>query len=128
MNQIVKSASLSLLLMFALAVPGICDEKADLDSFPMPVGGMVALMQQVVYPKSASKDGIEGKVLISAVIDVNGKVSKAEIMSGVRQDLDQAALTAVQNIEWTPAMKNKQAVEAAVVVPVLFKLDSDKKK
>ncbi|MCB9357838.1 MAG: energy transducer TonB [Calditrichaeota bacterium] len=116
------------LLILALALPALSEQDTELDALPMPVGGMTALMKEVVYPKSALKDGLEGKVLISVVISADGKTKSAEVMTSVREDLDQAALNAVRNIKWTPAMKGHEAVEATVVVPIQFKLDPNKKR
>ncbi len=89
---------------------------------------MVALAQAVVYPATAAKDGLEGKVLVSMVIDEHGKTVSAEIITGVREDLDKAALDAVRKVEWTPALKGKTPVKANVIVPIMFKLDPNKKK
>jgi TonB family protein len=107
---------------------GLCEQPKEPDTYPAPVGGMTAIMQAVEYPASAKKDGIEGKVLVEVVVDVHGKTKSANVKSGVRQDLDEAALGAVQKVEWTPALKNNQPVETTVVVPILFKLDTEKKK
>ena len=99
-----------------------------LDKMPEPVGGMTAIMQQVTYPKAALKDGIEGKVLLSIVVDKAGKVKSVEISQGVRSDLDQAAVKAIKKTHWIPAQKDGKPVESSVVLPIQFKLEKKAEK
>ena len=54
------------------------------------------------YPEEARKKGIEGKVTLLIVIDVNGKVSEAKALSGPKE-LVPSALTAVKLWQFEPA-------------------------
>lgn len=128
MNRIASTVTLTLLILLAQALPGICEQTQEPESYPLPVGGMTALMQAVEYPKSALKDGTEGKVLVEVIIDANGNVKSAVVKTGVRADLDKAALAAINKTAWTPALKNNAPVESTIIVPIMFKLDSKKQK
>jgi len=54
------------------------------------------------YPEEARKKGIEGKVTLLIVIDVNGKVSQAKALSGPKE-LVPSALAAVKLWQFEPA-------------------------
>jgi TonB family protein len=123
-------AATCILLMIGWTLPGSvrAEEFQTLDKMPEPVGGMATIMNQVVYPATAKTDGIEGKVFVSVVVDVNGASKTVEVRKGVRQDLDQAAVKALEKVRWTPAEKNGKAIEMTVVVPIYFKLENKEKK
>lgn len=95
--------------------------EGDLPQFP---GGQIALMKSIsanlVYPKSAFEDTIQGRVVVSFTVDKDGNVVKPEVIKGVRADLDSAAVSAVlKSPKWIPA---KNGHECQMVVPVTFKL------
>jgi TonB family protein len=54
-----------------------------------------------IYPEEARKKKIEGKVTLSIVVDVKGRVSEAKVLSGP-SELTQAALDAVRLWEFEP--------------------------
>jgi TonB family protein len=111
-------------LLFVLFIFGLNtfaqEEKPDV--MPEPVGGIEQILKNVVYPKSAKEAGIEGQVVVKAIIDEKGNVAKTEILKSVTADLDKAAVNAIEKTKFTPAMKDKKPVTAEVVVPVKFKL------
>ena len=55
----------------------------------------------VPYPEEALKKHIEGKVVLSIVVDANGKVSDAKVLSGA-PELIQAAIDSVKQWEFEP--------------------------
>lgn len=75
-----------------------------------------------VYPESAKKDSLQGKVFVEATVDASGKVSAAKVTRGVRKDLDDAALACIRQWEFKPALKDKKPVSCTIMVPFQFKL------
>ena len=63
-----------LLSIFLFSGLTIFAQQKDLDEIPMPVGGIEEIAQNVVYPQSAKETKVEGKVIVKAVIDEDGKV------------------------------------------------------
>ncbi|MFT3896129.1 MAG: energy transducer TonB [Thermomonas sp.] len=88
------------------------------DRGPEPVARI-----QPKYPPAAYRNHEEGSVLVRADVDANGVPVKVAVVnrSGSR-DLDNAALDAVRQWHFSPAMQNGKAVASAVEVPVDFKL------
>lgn len=95
--------------------------------YPMPVGGMKAIMKNVVYPESAKAEKIQGKVLIKAVVGEDGKVISAELADDGNPVLAEAAIAAIKETEFIPATKDGKKIKAEVMIPVMFKLDDKKK-
>lgn len=94
------------------------------DKMPEPIGGIKAIQKKIHYPEIAKRAGIEGKVFIRADIDKEGNVTKTEVLKKLGHGLDEAAVKAVSQTKFKPAKKNNKEVEAQVVIPILFKLDS----
>ena len=63
-----------------------------------------------MYPAAAAAAGVEGIVIIEAIIGTDGAVKNAKILRSV-PGLDQAALDAVQQWRFTPTLLNGKPVE-----------------
>ena len=74
-----------------------------------------------VYPAAARAAGVRGVVVVEATIDVNGKVQNLTVLRSIPL-LDQAALDAVKQWEFTPQVLNGERVPVVVVLPVNFSL------
>lgn len=74
------------------------------------------------YPASMLRAGVGGTVVVLADVDAQGNAIDVRVVerSGER-DLDRAALTAVRQWRFEPAMRNGKAVATSVKVPVDFK-------
>lgn len=74
------------------------------------------------YPDLAMRAGVEGIVYVKAWVDRDGKVRKTLVAKSDAEILNQAAMDAVQQWIFTPAIMNKGPVSVWIVVPVRFKL------
>ena len=74
-----------------------------------------------VYPQIAINARISGRVVIDAVIGVDGVVREARVLSGVPL-LNQAALDAVKQWRYTPTTLNNVPVPVIMTVTVQFNL------
>lgn len=89
---------------------------------PMPEGGIKALYQNVVYPEKAKEAGVQGQVIVEAVIDVRGNVADTKIIKSVSKELDNAAVNAIVKTKFKPGLQNNKPVRAKVVIPISFRL------
>ncbi len=81
---------------------------------------MEFMMRNLVYPESAAKDNIQGKVLVSFTVDKTGAVVNPRVIKGVRADLDSAAISVIRKSpKWKPAPSGN---DCTVNLPVNFKL------
>ncbi|MBJ6980500.1 energy transducer TonB [Luteimonas sp. MC1572] len=76
------------------------------------------------YPATAYRAREEGTVLVTANVDASGVPLSVDVArrSGSRA-LDQAAVAAVRQWRFEPAMRGGKAVASTVEVPVSFRLD-----
>jgi len=93
---------------------------------PLRVGGNIKTPTKIrdvrpLYPPDAQSAGITGVVIIEAVIDPAGKVSSANVLRSI-PPLDQAALDAVRQWEFTPTLLNGAPVPVIMTVTVNFTL------
>ncbi len=76
------------------------------------------------YPDMARIAGIEGRVVVSMVVDTLGSVARAEVYAtSGNADLDRAAVDAAYECRFTPGFqRDRPVVVHNVVVPFNFKL------
>ncbi|MGE3063776.1 MAG: energy transducer TonB [bacterium] len=77
---------------------------------------------EVKYPEAAKKMGIEGKVYLRIVVEKDGKVSSVEVIKSDNIILNDAAVEAVKNAIFSPAMARDLPVRCVVTLPIMFKL------
>jgi protein TonB len=93
---------------------------------PVRVGGNIRPPQKIkdvkpVYPSIAQSARVQGVVIIEATIGPDGKVKDARILRSIPL-LDQAALDAVRQWEFTPTLLNGVPVPVIMTVTVNFTL------
>lgn len=102
----------------------ICSVAETMPQFP---GGEKALMQyistNIKYPKDAQKSGIQGRVLVSFIVEKDGKISSPEVVRSVHKSLDKEALRVVKSMpKWTPGKLNGKLVRTKYTLPITFRL------
>jgi len=95
-------------------------------SAPVRVGGNIAAPTKIkdvrpIYPEDAQAARISGVVILEATIDPEGHVAGAKVIRSIPQ-LDEAALAAVRQWEFTPTLLNGAAVPVIMTVTVNFTL------
>lgn len=91
---------------------------------PRRIGGQIKAPLKIkdvkpVYPAVARTAGVAGAVMIEATIGPEGKVIDAKVVRSIPL-LDQAALDAVQQWEYTPTLLNGVPVPVLVTVTINF--------
>jgi protein TonB len=93
---------------------------------PVRVGGDIREPRKIkhvppVYPDAARAAGVQGLVILEAIIDRDGNVRDVSVLRSVPQ-LDQAAIDAVRQWQFTPTLLNTVPVEVIMTVTVNFSL------
>lgn len=99
-----------------------------LDEPPSFSGGQVAFQAYMVdnfkYPAVARENGVQGRVIVSFVVETDGSISDVKIARAADPSLDHAAWTLVKNMpKWKPGKVNGKAVRARMTIPVVFRLN-----
>ena len=75
------------------------------------------------YPRALVDGRVEGNILMQALIGTDGRVRNVEVVSPVDADLEEEAIRAVSQWEFSPTWLNCQAIEVRMFVTVSFKID-----
>jgi TonB family protein len=75
-----------------------------------------------VYPEAAKIDGIEGSVVMQAIISTDGTVKRVHVLEG-DSHLRSAAVEAAYKRRYRPYLLNGQPVDVATTITVDFDLD-----
>lgn len=97
------------------------------EKMPEFPGGMTGLMQHlsknIRYPAEAHANNIQGRVVVSVIINTEGKVTNAKIVQGVAPSLDAEALRVTGTMpDWIPGTKDGKPVNVKYTFPVMFRL------
>ena len=81
-------------------------------------------MASPMYPEMARKAGLRASIIVRALIDVNGDVIDARVMSVTTEGVgfEETALEAAYKCKWTPALQSNQPVPCWVSYTVVFEL------
>lgn len=74
------------------------------------------------YTEEARRHKIEGEVLLQVVFTAEGRVEVKGVVKGLGHGLDEAAARAAQQIRYTPAKRNGQAVDSEARLHIVFQL------
>ena len=100
------------------------DVVEQMPSFP---GGASALMQylssNIKYPVVAQENGVQGRVVVSFVVERDGSITDVQVARSVDPSLDREAQRVVRSMpKWIPGKQNGQAVRVKYNGPVAFRL------
>ena len=91
---------------------------------------VVTIIKRVepAYPQSALNDKVEGTVRLKVMVGSDGSATSAEVVKGVRGDLDKAAKEAVMSWKFAPIVYGNKPVSGPALVSIDFKLEGAKVK
>ncbi|MDY3848166.1 MAG: energy transducer TonB, partial [Prevotella sp.] len=99
------------------------------DKMPSFPGGNAALFEylsnNIQYPKVAEENRMEGRVIVTFVVEKDGSISNAKLARSVSEELDAEAIRVVSSMpKWQPGSQNGEPVSVMFTVPVIFRLSS----
>lgn len=81
------------------------------------------LAKTIKYPSKSRNKGKEGRVVVSFIIEKDGRVSDSKILVSVADDIDKEAIRVVNlSPQWTPGMVDGRPVRTQFSLPVTFAL------
>ena len=90
-------------------------------------GGQQALFEwlskNIKYPVVAEENGVQGRVIVTFVVERNGSITDVQVAKSVDPSLDKEAVRVVKAMpHWIPGKQNGSAVRVKFTVPVTFRL------
>ena len=120
-----KTLFLSIALLFALTIP-LASMQSQRKIYSVKDAGVTAprLVNKTEpdYTQEAKDAKIQGRVLLSAIIDVDGKAHEVRVEEGLDAGLDANAVSAIGAWVFEPAQRNNEPVPVAVKIEVNFRL------
>jgi TonB family protein len=98
-------------------------------TIPEFIGGQDALYKflsdNLVYPDSSKKAGIEGKVIVNFVIDTTGKATDIKISNGLSCEIDKEVIRVFKIMpKWKPGTcTGIKKIPLSMNIPIEFKLE-----
>ena len=90
-------------------------------------GGTMALLEYLAktikYPQNCRDEKIQGRVLVSFIVEKDGSMTGFEVVKSVHPDLDAEALKVLKAMPaWKPGTQHGEKVRVKFTVPVNFRL------
>ena len=79
---------------------------------------------RLVYPPIAQENGVHGRVTLSFVVGVDGRLTDVTLVKGVDPALDKEAIRVVSSSpKWTPGRQRDRPVKVRYTFPIIFRLN-----
>lgn len=97
------------------------------ETLPVFPGGMNGLYrflaQNIRYPVVARQNNIQGRVIITFIVDTDGKLTDVRVVRGVGGGCDEEALRVLRaSPQWSPGLVENKPVRVQYSVPISFTL------
>lgn len=97
------------------------------EEMPSYPGGEQALYKflssNIKYPTEAQKEGIEGRVYVTYIVEKDGSITGSEIARGIGSGCDKEALRVVALMpNWIPGKQRGKVIRVQYILPIAFKL------
>ncbi len=76
-----------------------------------------------IYPEAMRRSGVEGEVIVNFVVSAEGEVVSAHVERSSHPGFREAAIAAVQQWRFEPALKDSRKVNAMMRMPLYFGID-----
>lgn len=79
------------------------------------------ISRSIQYPHLAQKKGIEGKVYVTFIVDIDGMPTNVRVMRSVHYLLDSEAIRVIKSMpKWKPGSLNGKPARVSYTVPINF--------
>ena len=81
------------------------------------------VFDRIVYPEVAKENGVQGRVVLSFIVDSDGYVKNVTVLRGVDPSIDKEAVRVVSSSpQWKPARQRDKNVRVRYNFPLNFQL------
>ena len=89
---------------------------------PEIVGGIGSYYIHIEYPVEAMEAGIEGRLVLSFIVEIDGHTTEVEVIERLHPACDSAAVRALRRTRFVPGRQNGNTVPVRMRLPVRFEL------
>jgi TonB family protein len=121
-NRFAIACAISVMALGCLLIPATADQVK-----VYKIGGDITAPKVIYklepqYSEQPKHDKIQGNVLLSLVINADGKPENIQVKRGLNPDLDKNAIEAISHWKFQPATKDGQPVSVEANIEVNFRL------
>ena len=81
------------------------------------------LQENMKYPEEAKELGVQGKVFVTFVVEVDGSITDVKVLRGIGSGCDDEAIRVVKSMpKWVPGKQRGVPVRVQFNLPINFKL------
>lgn len=93
-------------------------------SFPGGTQALLAYIEEhLSYPEEAEEMCLQGRVVVTFVVEKDGSLTEPEVVKSVHPLLDTVAIRVVESMpKWSPGKQNGEAVRTKYSIPINFRL------
>ncbi|MEO8795502.1 MAG: TonB family protein [Daejeonella sp.] len=100
---------------------------SSIEAYPEFPGGDAAftkfLSRNLKFPSLAAENSVEGKVIVSFIIEKTGELSNIKILRSIGFGCDEEAIRVLKKSpRWKAGIQNKQNVRVGYTIPINFKI------
>lgn len=84
------------------------------------------IANQMRYPIEARQQGVEGRIICSFIVGIDGSISNVEVVQGLHPQLDAEAVRVLSIMpKWIPGENNGEKVSVKCLQPIDFNIDEE---
>ncbi|MFA5443456.1 MAG: energy transducer TonB [Bacteroidales bacterium] len=81
------------------------------------------VLERIIYPQAAMENGVEGRVVLSFIVDADGYVKNVTVLRGVDPSIDKEAIRVVSSSpRWKPGRQRDRNVRVPYNFPLNFQI------
>ena len=102
----------------------IAEEMPEFNGGPAALQKFIA--ENIQYPKEAAQLRLQGRVIVSFIIDGTGQIKNVELLKGIGGGCELEAMRIVSKMpKWKPGKQNGKPVSVRYTLPIKFALTSE---
>ena len=97
----------------------------DAPEFPGGINAMMEyLRKNMIYPDSCRESNIQGRVIVTFIVEKDGSITEPEVIKSVNRLFDTEALRRVSKMpKWKPGKDNGETCRVKYTIPINFRLN-----
>jgi len=89
---------------------------------PQIVGGRGSFYLSIEYPEEARRQGIQGRVILDFIVDVDGRTQDIRVLKSLHPLCDSSAVAALERTRFIPGQRDGEKIPVRMRLPIRFQL------
>ena len=94
-----------------------------IEQMPSIIGGMKAIREKLNYPQDARDAGIEGRVFVKFIVDLEGQPQQVEVFKGLCASCDAEAIRLIEQTRFIPGYIVRAGTKTPEAMPMSLPIE-----